>query len=185
MKIGIDIDGVLTDLSKFYLDYIPKYSMENNFKGIVNPDGYELHEILDLKENIDMDFWEKYDGYYTKKIYTREFASEVINKLKEENEIHIITARNPKEDLQDENWTLDWLKENNIYYDNLVFTNKKLEYCKENNIDLMIEDCLKNIIEISKIIPVICLDARYNKNCKGKNITRCYSWYDIYQKFKQ
>ena len=112
MKIGIDIDGVLTDLSKFYLDYIPKYSMENNFKGIVNPDGYELHEILDLKENIDMDFWEKYDGYYTKKIYTREFASEVINKLKEENEIHIITARNPKEDLQDENWTLDWLKEN-------------------------------------------------------------------------
>ena len=25
-------------------------------------------------------------------------------------------------------------------------------------------------------------DARYNQECKGKNIYRCYSWYDIYAK---
>ncbi len=180
MKIGIDIDGVLTDISRFYLDYGAKFAFENNLGKIANPNGYEIEEILNLEEGIHKRFWKEYDEYYIKKIYTREFAPEIIKNLKIENEIHIITARNPRE----EEWTKNWLKENNIKYDKLTFTDKKLEYCKENNIDLMIEDNIENILSISKIIPVICFDTRYNKNCKGKNITRCYSWYDIYQKLK-
>lgn len=183
MRIGIDIDGVLTDISKFYLDYGAKFAFENNIEPIIaDPNEYEIEEILDLEKGAHKEFWEKYDEFYTKKIYTREFASEVIDKLKNEgNEIHIITARNPKEE-QSENWTSDWLEENNIYYDKLVFTDKKVEYCKENNLDLVIEDSVKNVLEISRVIPVICLDNRYNKECEGNNITRCYSWYDIYSK---
>ncbi len=46
----------------------------------------------------------------------------------------------------------------------------------------MIEDKPKSIMEISKIIPVFCMDARYNTKCEGKNVTRVYSWYDIYDK---
>jgi len=49
----------------------------------------------------------------------------------------------------------------------------------------MIEDTVNNIVSISKIIPVICFDTRYNQNCQGDNITRCYSWYDIYSKIKK
>ena len=180
MKIGIDIDGVLTDISTFYLDYGAKFAFENNLGKISKPDGYEIEEILNLEEGIHKRFWKEYDDYYTKRIYTREFAPEIIKKLKQENEIHIITARNPRE----EEWTKNCLKENNIYYDCLTFTDKKVEYCKENNIDLMIEDNIENILSISKIIPVICFDTRYNKDCKGDNITRCYSWYDIYSKIK-
>ena len=185
MRIGIDIDGVLTDLSRFYLDYGAKFAFENHMYKIVNPNGYGIDDILNLEKGSYRDFWLKYDDYYTKKIYTREFASEVIEKLKNEgNEIHLITARNPKKE-QDESWTTDWLKENNIYYDNLTFTNEKLDCCKNNNIDLMIEDTVNNIVSISKIIPVICFDTRYNQGCEGKNITRCYSWYDIYSKIKE
>lgn len=184
MKIGIDIDGVITDLSRFYLDYGTKFAFENDIDKIENPNGYEIEEILGLQEGEHIEFWKKYDEYYTKEKYTREFAPEIIEKLKKDgNEIHLITARNPKEE-QSENWTTDWLKENNIYYDNLIFTDKKVQYCKENNIDLMIEDSVKNILEISKIIPVICFDNRYNKECEGNNITRCYSWYDIYKEIK-
>lgn len=42
----------------------------------------------------------------------------------------------------------------------------------------MIEDKVDN--KISIIILVICFHARYNKECKGKNIYRVYNWYDIY-----
>ncbi len=179
MKIGIDIDGVLTDISRFYLDYGAKFALENNIDEIANPNGYEIEEILNLEEGTHKKFWNQYDNYYTKAKYTREFAPEVIEKLKNEgNEIYLITARNPEE----EKWTTNWLKENNIYYDKLVFTDRKDKYCKDNNIDLMIEDSVSNILEISKLIPVICLDNRYNKECEGENITRCYSWYDIYSK---
>ena len=185
MKIGIDIDGVLTDLSRFYLDYGAKYAFENDIYNIVNPDGYEIDEILNIDKGSYIEFWKKYDDFYTKKTYTREFASEIIQKLKNEgNEIHLITARNPKEE-QSENWTTDWLEENNIYYDKLEFTSEKLEYCKNNNIDIMIEDCVENILTLSKEIPVICMDTRYNKQCEGENITRCYSWYDIYSKINK
>ena len=185
MKIGIDIDGVLTDLSRFYLDYGAKFAFENKTDNILNPNTCNIEEMLNLERGVYRDFWLKYDDYYTKKIYTREFASEVIEKLKNDgNDIHLITARNPKKE-QDESWTTDWLKENDIYYDKLAFTDEKLEYCKENNIDLMIEDTVKNIVAISKTIPVICFDTRYNQECEGDNITRCYSWYDIYSKIKK
>ena len=177
MKIGIDIDGVITDISRFYLDYGAKYAFENNIEKIANPNGYELDEILGLTDEERSQFWKKYDEFYTKNIYTREFAPEIIEKLKNDgHEIHLITARKPKE----ENWTTDWLEENKIYYDKLELTEEKIDYCKNNNIDLMIEDKVKNVLEISKLIPVICMDARYNQSCKGNNITRCYSWYDIY-----
>ncbi len=46
----------------------------------------------------------------------------------------------------------------------------------------MIDDSPKHINTLSEFIPVICYDARYNKMCDGKNILRCYSWYDIYDK---
>ena len=182
MKIGIDIDGVLTDLSRFYLDYGAKYVFENNMEKISNPNGYELNEILGLTEEERKQFWKKYDEFYTKKIYTREFASEVIEKLKNDgHEIHLVTARNPRED----EWTRNWLRDNDIHYDKLTFTNEKLQYCEENKINIMIEDRVKNILEISKAIPVICFDTRYNQECKGDKITRCYGWYDIYSRIKK
>ncbi len=43
----------------------------------------------------------------------------------------------------------------------------------------------ENINIISKKIPVICFDAKYNQQCKGRNIIRCYSWYDIYAKIQE
>lgn len=182
MRIGIDIDGVITDISRFYLDYGAKYSFENHLSKITKPNGYEIEEILNLEEGAHKEFWRKYDKYYSKKIYTREFASEVIEKLKVEgNEIYLITARKPRED----EWTRNWLKDNKIFYDKIIYTSEKYEYCKENNIDIMIEDNVNNILAISKLIPVICVDNRYNQGLEGYNITRCYSWYDIYSKINK
>lgn len=178
MKIGIDIDGVLTNIEMFHLDYGIKFSLENNLENEkINPNGYEIEEIINCDKKYHSKFWKKYVCEYIKPKYTRIFCSEIINKLKKTgDEIHIITARKSIEEKD----TKQWFKENNIYYDNMVFDVDKLQYCIENKIDLMIEDNVKNINNISKFIPVICFDTRYNIECKGKNIIRCYSWYDIF-----
>lgn len=184
MKIGVDIDGVLTDLPTFHLDYGIKYSYENNLGDIKDPYGYKIDDVINLDISMHREFWNENADNYTKKKYLREFAPEILQKLKEEgNEIHIITARNPKFEFSAD-WTTNWLKDNNICYDKLTFTGEKLDYCKENGIDLMIEDSKTAILELSKIIPVICYDAPYNKDCSGANIIRCYSWYDVYIKIK-
>ena len=105
-------------------------------------------------------------------------------------EIYIITARfstdkNDEDGKKMRNIVINWLKEYNIFYDKIIFSGEdKLDICLKNNINLMIEDKANNINTISKKIPVICFDARYNQECKGNNIYRCYSWYDIYAKIK-
>ena len=89
MKIGIDIDGVLTDIEQWQLDYGSKFVFEQYHKGIINSEGYDIEEIFNVDE-----FWEKYLYEYAKNEPARKFASEVINKLKDEGkEIYIITAR--------------------------------------------------------------------------------------------
>ena len=78
-----------------------------------------------------------------------------------------------------------WLKKYKICYDKIVWTKKeKVSACETFDVDLMIDDNPKHILQLSKRIPVICYDARYNKQCEGKNIIRCYCWYDIYDKIK-
>lgn len=191
MRIGIDIDGVLTDIEQWQLDYGSKVIFEQYHKEIINSDGYDIKEIFNVERNLDDDFWREYLFEYSIKEPARKFSDEVTNKLKEDgNEIYIITARFLT-DKDDENGrkmrdiVINWLKKYNIYYDKIIFSpEEKIDICLDNNIDLMIEDKVDNINTISEKIPVICFDARYNKECKGKNIYRCYSWYDIYTKIQ-
>ena len=49
----------------------------------------------------------------------------------------------------------------------------------------MIEDSYDNIKSLSKYVPVMAVDAIYNKKAKGKNIIRVYSWYDLYYKINE
>ncbi len=191
MRIGIDIDGVLTNIEQWQLDMGSKNIFEKYNKEIENANGYDLKEIFNIEESLDDEFWREYLFDYAENEPARKHSNEVTNKLKEdENEIYIITARYLT-DKDDENGkrmrniVINWLKEYNIYYDKIIFSpEEKLDICMENKIDLMIEDKVGNINKISKYIPVICFDARYNQKCKGKNIYRCYSWYDIYAKVK-
>lgn len=192
MRIGIDIDGVLTDIEKWQLDYGSKFYYEQYQKEIVNPKGYETYEIFQSNQEYDYPFWKKYFIDYSVNVNPRGFAAEVINKLREEgNEIFIITARGcflshaATVMLYEENKRIvkEWLKKNNISYDRIIFSPEdKLEICLNHKIDVMIEDKVDNINRISTKLPVICYHAGYNENCSGKNIIRCYSWYDIYAK---
>ena len=190
MRIGIDIDGVLTDVERWQLDYGSKFYYERYQKEIVDFEGYDTNQIFNVDDKLDEEFWREYFKEYSLNVEARKFANEVIDKLKQEgNEIYIITARGSflshSADVmsveENQQIVLNWLKNHHINYDKIIFSPEdKLDICKENKIDLMIEDKVDNINKISKIIPVICFHAGYNKDCKNSNIIRCYSWYDIY-----
>ena len=195
MRIGIDIDGVLTDVERWQLDYGSKFYYERYQKEIVNFEGYDTNQIFNVDDKLDEEFWREYFKEYSLNVEARKFANEVIDKLKQEgHQIYIITARGSflshSADVmsieENQQIVLNWLKNNHINYDKIIFSPEdKLDICKENNIDLMIEDKVDNINKISKIIPVICFHAGYNKDCENPNIIRCYSWYDIYSKINK
>lgn len=190
MKIGIDIDGVLTEEHSFILDYGAKWFDNKNIPYTVHNNIYDSEKVFDVTKEEWKEFWKEHIFYYSKNIPVRPFASEIINKLKNENiEIFIITARyyttyenEHTEEMQ--RIVKQWLDKNNIPYNNIIFSEEKAKICKKYGINLMIEDKPENILSISSEIPVICYDHLYNKNLNNKNIIRCYSWYDIYNKIK-
>lgn len=191
MRIGIDIDGVLTDGGRFITEYGTKFCIENNYTYKIKQDEYDGAKALGISPEAEEKFWNKYLKLYVQEVSPRAFAAEIINKLKNEGyEIYLITARNEWGLIGDDygkmrEYTAEWLKKNNIHYDKIVFTEgSKLPYAIGNYIDIMIEDSPKNIKEISTKIPVLCYHCDYNANINCKNVTRVYSWYDVYNRIK-
>ena len=192
MRIGIDIDGVLTDIEQFVIDYISKYCVENKIKYNIGDYDYNYSKTFNITDEQEENFWNEYLEYYDVNEKERPFSSELINKLREDgHEIYIITARwltNRDDDIGNRMKEIvkNWLYENEILYDKLIFSKalkeRKSQEITEHKIDLMIEDSPNNINELANIIPVICYNAEYNKNCIDNKIIRCYSWYDIYSK---
>lgn len=192
MNIGIDIDGVLADLERYILDCGTKFNVEEGIKTKLKLNEYWESQKFGWTDEQEEKFWNRYLEKYVKEFPTRGYASEVIQKLKDEgNKIYIITARNesglpPESYGKMQEMTKKWLVENNINYDEIIFAkdNEKLEQCLKNNIDVMIEDSPTNINSICQKIPVIKYDCQYNKDVNGENVITAYTWYHIYEIIK-
>ena len=189
MNIGIDIDGVLTDLERMALDYGTKMCVEEGIPIDIDLNKYYENERFQFTEEQEERFWNKYLVEYVAESSPRKFAPEIINKLQEEgNKIYLITARDesgmpPEHYGKMQELTKQWLQKHNIEYEKLIFASneEKIHKCVENNVDVMIEDCPGNIKDISKKIKVIKFDCQYNKQTNGENIITAYSWYHIYK----
>lgn len=187
MKIGIDIDGVLTNDDEFVLDYATKFCYENNLEFYKDPYLWETRKF-NWDEDILQQYRDKYFWEYVNNEPPRKFASEIIKKLKEDgHKIYIITSRylTTSDTIDGEkmrNCIYKWLKKYDIEYDNIYFSNNKLEEIKNLKLDIMIEDSPKTIPNYSKEVHVFCYDCRYNRHLECDNMTRVFSWYDIYTK---
>ncbi len=193
MNIGIDIDGVLTDMEREVTDYATKMCVEEGLPIKVDVSQYYETDSFNWTQEQSDRFWNKYLVPYVVESNARRYAKEIIKKLRqEENKVYIITARDesgmPTEYYgKMQQLTKEWLKKYEIEYDKLIFTKdkEKLQRCIENNVDVMIEDSPSNIENISTKINVIKFDCQYNRNMEGKNIITAYSWYHIYDIIKK
>ena len=149
-----------------------------------------MEEQFGITDEENIKFWKEYIFDLMVSIPTRPYAANVLTLLQEMgHEIVILTARDNRYlTNQYENtmnlYVEEWLTKNGIPYNEIIAgSGKKAEKVIKNNIDVMIEDKASNVEAISKIIPVLCFDAPYNLSVEGDNITRVYSWYQIYKYF--
>ena len=190
MRIGVDVDGVLNDIGAWHYACGFKFCIENKIDRGFHPEKYMIEEQFGITDEENLKFWKEYIFDLMVSIPTRPYAANVLTLLQEMgHEIVILTARdnryltNQYEDTMNF-YVEEWLTKNGIPYNQIIAgTGKKSEKVIKNNIDIMIEDKASNVEAISKIIPVLCFDAPYNSNIEGKNITRVYSWYQIYKYF--
>ena len=193
MNIGIDIDGVLTDLERSTIDFGTKMCVEENWPININLSEYLETKAFNWTDEQAEKFWNTYLVKYIAESPARAFAPEMIEKLQQEgHKIYLITARNesgmpPEYYGKMQQLTKEWLEKQNIKYEKLIFAadEEKLSQCLENKVDVMIEDSPTNIQNISNKIKVIKFDCQYNKDVNNEKVTTAYSWYHIYRIIKE
>ncbi len=189
MNIGIDINNTITEVQEElnFAAYQYAIKLGKNIKNAENP----FEEITKNGDTYKKKFQFSYDElkYFLKNIQEeitnkakpRDNAIETIKKLRKEgHKIIIITARDSE--FHDDPYLLskNWLDENKIEYDKLIVNaREKGIVCKNENIDLFIDDQLNNCIDVEKEgIQTIRISTN-NKECT--NITSLKDWKEIYK----
>lgn len=140
--------------------------MQNNYEEL-------KHFLGDIQEEI------------TNNAIPRPGAVEAIKKLREEgHEIYIITARDNEFHEDPYMLSKNWLDNNSIEYDKLIVNvREKAPLCKNEKIDIFIDDQLNNCLEVSKEgIKTI----RFTTDTTGyENMVNINSWDRVYQYIKK
>ena len=186
MRIGVDIDNVISDFNKKLLEEYKIHDKELRNSGIINKNAdYIRKGMFDWSKEEETNFYNNNIERIVKKLGIIEEAKEYIDKLHYDGHlIYIITGRDNGEYKEPYNMTKNWLDDNNIYYDKLILTdayNKhaKTEKCLEYNIDIMIDDSVPICSDcIENGITAILMDTPYNKY---SNIPRVKGWKEFYR----
>lgn len=194
MIIGVDADGVLTDMQAFNYTYGKEFFR----KKIVNPEGYSVREIFEISKFAELLYGIKYFPKYCKEWKPRKGASEVINRLlMEGHSVHEITARKfvtSKTILgkYSKSWFETWCQKYHFHFDSITFCSEKkgmvdkYRACMRLKVDLMIDDRPEIVMYLARHeIPVLMMDAPYNQKVRHKNVTRVFGWEEIYQEILQ
>lgn len=161
--------------------YYNKYIFEK--KEVFNINSYAINDIFDWNDTEIYEFMDYMKKNVRNAISPRPFAVECINMLKYQgNEIYIISSRKERELENPLMETKKWLDKHNIKYDKLFIgdSNKK-KICFENNVDIFIDDKIKQCEEVaSNGVKTYLFDNLYNKDYHG--LERVFDFYELYDK---
>lgn len=185
MKIGIDLDGVVIDSETTFRTYEEIFDLdvlkENN---LINREEPKFQARYNWNEEQQKEFIEKYFLKVAKESNLMSGFIGVYNLLKKQgHEFVVITARGGfVKEMKDD--AIRLLKENNIKFDKYYWKiSDKLEICKKENVDIMIDDdwrIIKNLSDNS-IRTLYFRDTNLMKLKENEYIKEVNNWGDIYR----
>ncbi len=167
MRIGIDIDNVITNTDEYLIEKAKLYNSLNNISYRIKKNPTSLKDMFGWNENINIDFENKYLRLMNKEVGCKENVVEIFNKLKNDgHQIILITRRGKWHYLDCKEVTIEWLNNNDIIYDKLITdVDDKSIVCLEEKIDLFIDDDPTNCMMVAaKGIKTYVFDALFNKH---------------------
>lgn len=189
MKIGIDLDGVVIDSETTFRTYEEIFDMDvlkgNN---LINREEPKFQARYNWNEEQEKEFIEKYFIKVARESNLMSGFIGVYNLLKRQgHEFVVITARGGLvEELKDE--AIRLLDENNIKFDKYYWKiSDKLEICKKENVDIMIDDDWRIIKKLSdnSIKTLYFRDTNLMKLEENEYIKEVNNWGDIYRYINQ
>ncbi|MFZ5649402.1 MAG: 5' nucleotidase, NT5C type [Bacillota bacterium] len=175
-RIGVDIDGVIADSQPVIIDKLNRLFGKNyTLEDFVDFDSVKMFGVG--RSHLDRLIMEK-ELEIIEEAVPLPGAVETLNQLRDGNRIIIVSARTPAY----LNQTLAWLERYGIRHDELLLLGQhdKRQSCLDLCVDIFIEDNKKNAEQIASCgIPVLLMDATYNRGKLPDTITRVHSWTEI------
>lgn len=186
MKIGIDLDGVVFDSEKEFRILSEIYDMKE-LKQNSKLDNREVsfQRRFDWTDEQSEEFFNKNIKWIIENANVMPGAKRVLKMLKDEgNELIVITARGGKdEELID--ISQNKIKENGMdIFDKYFYAvENKAEICRNEGIDVMIDDTTQNCIDISNegIKTLYFRDGASFELTESNLIKTVYNWGEVYR----
>ena len=181
MNIGIDLDGVLTDVRGFY-----RFNTS-----LQNADLNDTRDIFHCSNEELRARWKRYLLRYATIQPARKGARRLLRRLKNDGHTVVIiskrvyTCRGGVKGRLMRMLVRGWLMRNLILRQSIMFCDSdqpdsKKNACLERRIDVLVDDEPINIYSVPPVTTPICFDAHYNRNCIGENILRAADFEEIY-----
>ena len=186
MRIGLDIDDTICNTHFVLMKYAYKYNKENDNKKLLKYNTNDFSKIFGWNKDEVNSFFKTYYLEALKEIEPKYNVKEVLNNLRTKgHEIIFITIRNDNEcggHNEANRITKEWLEKYEIPYDKLhVGIFDKKAFCKENHIDVFIDDSEKNCISVSELgIKTFIAMNSFNLEFSSEKVTNIYSMRDFY-----
>lgn len=182
MRIGIDIDDVITNTSLAMKEYIEAYDKNGEISE-------HMEEVMrgEIPNEQVKKFFAENITKIMKSAKVKENVQEVMERLiRSGNEIYIITARGEEKFKGSEAVTIAYFKEKQIPYTKILFNSyEKASICQENKIDVMVDDSIKHCQAVQeKNIPAILFASSVNESKKGEMET-VNTWLELEEKINK
>lgn len=189
MKIGLDIDNVITDFDR---DILKEFLLEDKSKrnaGIVNPKATHIvRGMFDWSQEEVDEFFANNMERIALNLKPRRNCKKYIDRLLEEgNEIYLISHRAYPHYKEPFETTLKWLEKNKINYTKLILssTPDKTPECREYKIDVMVDDRVNQCHKMtSQGINCIVMKTRY-KVGDLQGLSLATSWDNLYEELNK
>lgn len=189
MKIGIDLDGVVIDSETTFRTYEEIFDIDvlkgNN---LINKEEPKFQARYNWTNEQEKEFIEKYFLRVSKESNLMSGFMGIYNLLKEQgHEFVVITARGGfVKEMKDD--AIRLLEENNIKFDKYYWkVEDKLEICKNEKVDIMIDDDWKIIKRLAdnEVKTLYFRDTNLIKLEENEYIKEVNNWGEIYRYIKE
>lgn len=169
--VGVDIDGVLADYPRSFVDFIND-ELGTNYD-ISQVDSYDIYGCLGIPKAQGIELKDKYRQSGQKRyIPVCNGAKAMLQGLRDRGyKIMLLTARPYQEYKRMFADTMEWLETNELPYDSIIFDDKKeerlLREFGKDRIEFFIEDYASNANKISDLgVPCYLISRPYNTKKK-------------------
>lgn len=189
MRIGLDIDNVITNFDEVVLAEFLNEDKNKRNTGVVNPNAdWIARGMFDWSQDEIYEFFNENMEEISMKLQPLVGAKYHMDKLLSDGyELYLISNRPNRHYKNPYEVTVNWLKENDINYTKLIISESsdKTKECLDYKIDVMVDDIVDNCNQlIDSGVTCFLMETKYNTK-NPNNLTIVRGWADLYDKISK